>query len=85
LEKVLPPVRRHCRCKRPQRIPASAKNLAGRLPYYTGRSIGSGRVEGAAKDLIGRRLKQTGARWCVEDVNRMAELCCLTYSDQWEP
>ena len=50
---------------------------------YTGRSIGSGMVEGAAKNLVGRRLKQTGARWRVEDVNRMAELCCLTYSDHW--
>ncbi len=50
---------------------------------YTGQSIGSGMVEGAAKNLIGRRLKQTGARWKVGNVNRMAELCCLTYSDHW--
>ena len=39
----------------------------GRLNYchrlYTGQSIGSGMVEGAAKNLVGRRLKQTGARW----------------------
>jgi hypothetical protein len=57
----------------------------GRLNYchrrYTGQSIGSGMVEGAAKNLVGRRLKQTGARWEVENVNRMAERCCLTYSD----
>jgi hypothetical protein len=51
---------------------------------YTGQSIGSGMVEGAAKTLVGRRLKQTGARWEVENVNRMAELCCLTYSDHWD-
>ena len=51
---------------------------------YTGQSIGSGMVEGAAKNLVGRRLKQTGARWRVENVNAMAELCCLTYSDQWD-
>jgi hypothetical protein len=50
---------------------------------YTGQSIGSGMVEGAAKNLVGRRLKQTGARWDVENVNKMAELCCLTYSDHW--
>jgi hypothetical protein len=50
---------------------------------YTGQSIGSGMVEGAAKNLVGRRLKQTGARWEVENVNQMAELCCLTYSDHW--
>lgn len=51
---------------------------------YTGQSIGSGMVEGAAKNLVGRRLKQTGARWEVDNVNRMAELCCLTYSDHWD-
>ncbi len=60
----------------------------GRLNYchrlYTGQSIGSGMVEGAAKNLIGRRLKQTGARWEVKNVNNMAELCCLTYSDHWD-
>ncbi len=60
----------------------------GRLNYchrlYTGQSIGSGMVEGAAKNLVGRRLKQTGARWEVDNVNRMAELCCLTYSDHWD-
>ena len=51
---------------------------------YTGRSIGSGMVEGAAKNLIGKRLKQTGARWDVDNVNDMAQLCCLTYSDHWD-
>ena len=60
----------------------------GRLNYchrlYTGRSIGSGMVEGASKNLVGRRLKQTGARWEVANVNQMAELCCLTYSDHWD-
>ena len=50
---------------------------------YTGQSIGSGMVEGAAKNLIGKRLKQTGARWRVANVNAMAQLCCLTYSDHW--
>jgi hypothetical protein len=52
---------------------------------YTGQSIGSGMVEGAAKNLIGKRLKQTGARWVVDNVNDMAQLCCLTYSDHWAP
>lgn len=51
---------------------------------YTGQSIGSGMVEGAAKNLIGKRLKQTGARWDVGNVNDMAQLCCLTYSDHWD-
>jgi hypothetical protein len=60
----------------------------GRLNYchrlYTGQSIGSGMVEGAAKNLIGRRLKQTGARWLVGNANAMAELCSLSYSDHWD-
>jgi len=49
-----------------------------------GRSIGSGQVEGACKHFIGRRLKQTGARWRVERADRMAGLCALLYNDQWE-
>jgi hypothetical protein len=61
---------------------------AGRLNYahrlHTGRSIGSGMVEGAAKNLIGRRLKQTGARWVVGNADAMACLCSLSYSDHWD-
>ena len=56
----------------------------GRMNYAprpaTGRSIGSGLVEGAAKLLIGKRSKQTGARWQVANVPVMGELCSLTYS-----
>jgi hypothetical protein len=58
-------------------------NYAERLA--AGRSIGSGQVEGACKNMIGRRLKQTGARWRVRRVNRMANLCCLVYSHAWKP
>ena len=47
-----------------------------------GRSIGSGMVEGACKTAIGLRLKQTGARWRVKRLERMAALCCLHYGDQ---
>lgn len=56
-------------------------NYADRLAQ--GRSIGSGQVEGACKNLIGRRLKQTAARWKVRRVNRMAGLCSIMYSSQW--
>jgi hypothetical protein len=45
-----------------------------------GRTIGSGMVEGACKTAIGRRRKQTGARWKVRRLERMAALCCLDYS-----
>lgn len=49
-----------------------------------GRSIGSGQIEGACKNLIGRRLKANAARWRVRRVNRMAGLCSLMYSHQWQ-
>jgi hypothetical protein len=50
-----------------------------------GQSIGTGMVEGACKQVIGRRLKQTGARWRVRRANRMATLCCTLHSDTWVP
>ena len=58
-------------------------NYAHRL--HTGQSIGSGMVEGAAKNLIGKRMKQTGARWLVGNADAMASLCSLSYSNHWRP
>jgi hypothetical protein len=49
-----------------------------------GLAIGSGQVEGACKSMIGERLKQTGARWRTERVNKMGVVCSLFYTDQWE-
>jgi hypothetical protein len=49
-----------------------------------GQSIGSGLVEGACKQVIGRRLKQTAARWKVRRVERMATLCAIQAGDQWD-
>ena len=49
-----------------------------------GRAIGSGLIEGACKNLVGRRLKQTGACWRRERANRIANLAALLYSDQWK-
>lgn len=49
-----------------------------------GRTIGSGMVEGACKNVIARRLKQTGARWRVRRANRMATLATTLYSDDWD-
>ena len=49
-----------------------------------GQSIGSGLVEGACKQVIGRRMKQTGARWRVRRANRMATLCCTFHGDPWD-
>ena len=53
------------------------------LSSFSG-SIGSGMVEGSCKTVVGRRLKQTGARWRVRRVERMASLCCLAYGNQWD-
>lgn len=72
-------------------VEAATAYLAGHtehLGYFKrlarGQSIGSGMVEGACKQVIGRRLKQSGARWAVDRLNRMAELCCACYSDCWD-
>jgi len=47
-----------------------------------GRAIGSGLIEGACKNLVGKRMKQTGACWRLERANRMAMLCATLYSNQ---
>ena len=61
----------------------------GRMNYcarlYAGQVIGSGMVEGACKNLIGKRLKQTAARWKLANVQKMAVVCCCSYSDSWTP
>jgi hypothetical protein len=60
----------------------------GRLNYAerlaAGRAIGSGLIEGACKNLVGRRMKQTGACWRLERANRMALVCSLLYAKQWK-
>lgn len=49
-----------------------------------GRVIGSGLVEGSCKQVVCRRLKQTGARWRVRRVERIAALCAVQASRQWD-
>lgn len=50
-----------------------------------GLPIGSGMVEGACKNVIGRRMKNNSARWTPEHADQMAALLCLQYStDQWD-
>lgn len=61
---------------------AELLGYAGRLA--AGQSIGSGLVEGACKQVIGRRMKQTGARWRVRRANRMATLSCTLHGDAWD-
>ncbi len=83
--------RRFCRSPKKKTALMALQNYfraqSDHLDYPTrlaeGRSIGSGQAEGACKNMIGRRLKQTGARWRVRRVNRMAALASLIYSDLW--
>jgi hypothetical protein len=49
-----------------------------------GQSIGGGLVGGARKQVVGRRLKQAGARWKVRRVERMATLCAVQAGDRWD-
>jgi hypothetical protein len=59
----------------------------GRLDYRQGlaegRAIGSGLVEGSIK-TVGLRVKARGARWRLENVDKMAGLCCLRHSTFWD-
>ena len=59
----------------------------GRLNYALrlrrGQSIGSGMIEGTIKQLVNRRLKQTGARWKGEHVGPLVELCALANGPEW--
>ena len=57
-------------------------NYAARLRQ--GRSIGSGLIEGTIKQMLGRRLKQTGARWKTEHVAPFVELVALNVSPEWD-
>jgi hypothetical protein len=64
--------------------PHQTRRLGYARRLAEGRVIGSGQVEGACKHWLGRRLKQTGARWQTDRANRMASLCALKYADQWQ-
>ena len=62
--------------KHPTRL-GYAKRLA------EGRSIGSGLIEGSVKQLVNRRLKQTGAKWKVAHVGPLVELAALIDTPDW--
>jgi hypothetical protein len=64
--------------------------LAGqssRLGYYarlqSGRSIGSGAVEGLAK-RVGRRLKVAGRGWNESNIDPLANLTITAHSPEWD-
>jgi len=56
-------------------------NYAVRL--RRGQSIGSGLVEGSIKQLLNKRLKQTGARWKTAHVGPFVELGALAAGPEW--
>ncbi len=49
---------------------------------HTGRSIGSGAMEGLAK-AMGRRLKVAGRGWCIEHLDGMAALIATVGTPEW--
>lgn len=57
-------------------------NYASRL--LRGRSIGSGLIEGAIKQLVTRRIKQTGARWKSDGIGKLVELISLGHGPEWD-
>jgi hypothetical protein len=54
------------------------------LRLRRGQSIGSGLVEGSIKQLLNRRMKQTGARWKEAHVGPFVELGDLANSPEWD-
>jgi hypothetical protein len=54
------------------------------LRLRRGQSIGSGLVEGSIKQLLNKRIKQTGARWKVEHVGPFVELGALAAGPEWQ-
>lgn len=49
----------------------------------SGRSIGSGLIEGSVEPLVNRRLKRTGARGRVEHVGPLVELAARVDTPEW--
>lgn len=50
----------------------------------SGRSLGSGAVEGGIKQLSNLRMKRTGARWRVEHVGPLVELRAVSQTAVWQ-
>ncbi|MBI2435088.1 MAG: ISKra4 family transposase [Candidatus Hydrogenedentes bacterium] len=50
--------------------------------------IGSGVIEAGCKNVIGKRLKQSGMEWTVEGANKIIALRCVTlsgrFNEYWE-
>jgi hypothetical protein len=46
--------------------------------------VGSGVIEAACKNVIGKRLKQSGMMWSVSGANKIAALRCAVMSGEFE-
>lgn len=47
--------------------------------------VGSGVIEAACKNVIGKRIKQSGMMWSVAGANKIAALRCAVMSGEFEP
>jgi hypothetical protein len=47
--------------------------------------VGSGVIEAACKNVIGKRLKQSGMQWSVTGANKISALRCALLSGYFEP
>ena len=47
--------------------------------------VGSGVIEAACKNVVGKRLKQSGMMWSVAGANKIAALRCAVMSGEFEP
>jgi hypothetical protein len=72
-------------------FPRVANYLTGhrdRLGYAVrlrrGQAIGSGLIEGTIKQEVGRRMKQTGARWRSDHVGRFVQFRALANGAEWD-
>lgn len=59
------------------------ERLGYALRLRRGQAIGSGLVEGSIKQLLNKRLKQTGARWKTGHVGPFVELGALAAGPEW--
>jgi hypothetical protein len=60
------------------------ERLGYALRVRRGQSIGSGLVEGSIKQLLNKRMKQTGARWKVKHVGSFVEFTALAAGPEWQ-
>ncbi len=65
-------------------VAAPQRRLNDALRLRRGQSVGSGLVEGSIKQLLNKRLKQTGARWKVTQGGPFIERGALAAGPEWQ-